>query len=85
MARLLVRDLADEVKQRLRLRATQHERGMEEEARRIIEAAAVGGSDAADYGWASRLAAQVPKVGFTESEATEMELRGAAARPAEFD
>lgn len=84
MAQLLVRNLADDVKRKLRLRATQHGRSMEEEARRIIEAA-VGGSETEVYGWASRLAAQFAESGFTESEAAAMELRGLAARSVEFE
>jgi plasmid stability protein len=84
MAQLLVRNLADDVKHKLRRRAEQHGRSMEEEARCIL-AAAVSGSDAADYGWASRFAAQCAAIGFTDEEAAELELRGPAARPAELE
>ncbi|HEY8064887.1 MAG TPA: Arc family DNA-binding protein [Methylosinus sp.] len=83
MAQLLVRNLPDDVKQKLRRRATEHGRSMEEEARRIIEAA-VGGQAAEDYGWASRLSAQFSEFGFSDDEANALELRG-AARPAEFE
>lgn len=84
MAQLLVRNLSDDVKERLRRRARERGHSMEEEARRIIEDA-VGGSQAKEYGWASRLAAEFAKIGFTEEEAAQGELRGFSARPAEFE
>jgi plasmid stability protein len=82
MAQLLVRNLADHVKLALRRRARQHGRSMEEEARRILEAAV---SETGDLGWASRIAAQFAAIGFTDEEAAELELRGSLARPAEFE
>lgn len=85
MAQLLVRNLAEDVKQKLRHRAAKHGRSMEEEARRIIEAA-VGGREAEDFGWASRLAARFSEIGLSDEEVTALELRGASsARPAEFE
>ncbi len=41
MASLTIRDLEDAVKRRLRVRAAQHGRSMEEEARNILRAALV--------------------------------------------
>lgn len=84
MAQLLVRNLDDDVKRRLQRRAREHGRSMEEEARRII-ADAVGAPDANGYGWASRLSAEFADIGFTDEEAAALELRGFAARPAEFE
>jgi plasmid stability protein len=39
MASITIRDLGDDVKRKLRLRAAQHGRSMEEEARQILRAA----------------------------------------------
>lgn len=57
---------------------------MEEEARLII-ADAVKASTASEYGWASRIAAEFKEIGFTDEEAVNLELRGQAMRPAEFE
>ncbi|ATQ66464.1 MULTISPECIES: FitA-like ribbon-helix-helix domain-containing protein [Methylosinus] len=81
MAQLLVRDLADHVELALQRRARQNGRNMEEEARRIHEAA-VETSECGDVGWASRIAAQFTAIGFTDEEAAALELRGSLARPA---
>lgn len=39
MASLVIRDFGEAIKERLRVRAAQHGRGMEEEAREILQAA----------------------------------------------
>jgi plasmid stability protein len=84
MAQLLVRNIADDVKQKLQRRARRHGRSMEEEARRILEAA-VTSSESEEHGWASRIAAQFAGIGFTDKEAATLELRDSDARPAEFE
>jgi plasmid stability protein len=71
MAQLLVRNLAEHVKLALQRRARQHGRSMEEEARRILEAA-VETSERGDVGWASSIAAQFSAIGFTDEEAAEL-------------
>ena len=43
MAGITIRNLGDETKRRLRLRAARHNRSMEEEARSILRAALAGG------------------------------------------
>lgn len=42
MATLTIRNLPDDVKERLRVRAAQHGRSMQEEARVILERAVIG-------------------------------------------
>ena len=42
MATLTIRDLPDDVKERLRVRAAQHGRSMQEEARVILKRAVIG-------------------------------------------
>ena len=83
MAQLLVRNLEDEVKTRLRRRAARHGRSMEEEARAILRAAAE--QDAAlppEAGLGTRIAARFAGLGLT-GEIDE--LRGQAAVAARFD
>lgn len=84
MAQLLVRNLSDDVKERLRRRAREHGRSVEQEARRII-VGVLGTLGTDEYGWASRLSAEFAEIGFTVDEATELGLRGFATRPAEFE
>ena len=43
MAGITIRNLGDDAKRRLRLRAARHNRSMEEEARSILRAALAGG------------------------------------------
>ena len=86
MAQLLVRNLDDSVKERLRRRARGHGRSMEEEARLILqEAVAPAEADASRYGLGSRIAARFEGIGFTEEEAAGLEVRGQPLRPVEFD
>lgn len=86
MAQLLVRNLDDDLKERLRRRAREHGRSMEEEARVILnEAVRPSAADASRYGLGSRIAARFAGIGLTEEEAASFELRGEQARPAEFE
>ncbi|MCK6526621.1 plasmid stabilization protein [Myxococcota bacterium] len=51
MASITIRQLGDETKRRLRMRAAQHGRSMEEEAREILRGAlAVASAEAVDLG-----------------------------------
>lgn len=84
MAQLLLRDLDEELTGRLRQRAHEHGRSVEEEARVII-AHAVEASTAPEFGWASRVAAEFKEIGFTDEEAANLEWRRQAMRPAEFE
>jgi plasmid stability protein len=81
MGQLLVRQLDDDVKEKLRDRARRHGRSTEEEVREILRNAVrdEGGEPKA---LGSRLAARFAKVGLTEDLP---ELRGQPARPADFE
>lgn len=80
MAQLLVRNLDEEVKARLKQRAERHGRSMEEEVRQILQSAALeDGGPAKRLG--SRVAARFRKIGLTEDLP---ELHGEAARPADL-
>ncbi len=80
MAQLIVRNLEQAVKARLRRRAVRHGRSMEEEAREILRNA-VRKDDVARGGLGSEIAALFAKVGL---EADIRELRGHHVEPASF-
>ena len=81
MAQFIVRDLEDDVKERLKRRAAQHRRSMEEEIRHILRNAVKGNNlPAAKLG--SRIAARFNRIGLTENLP---ELRGQLPRSAKFD
>jgi plasmid stability protein len=81
MAQLLVRQLDDDVKAKLQLRARRHGRSTEEEVREILaNAVREEGSDRAALG--SRLAARFAGMGLEEEIP---ELRGHLAQPADFE
>ena len=80
MAQLVVRNLEEPVKARLRQRARRHGRSMEEEIRDILRnAVKAAGSDAAPLG--SRLRHRFAAIGLDEDIA---ELRGTPVTPATF-
>ena len=81
MAQLIVRDLEDDVKSRLKRRAERHGRSMEEEVRDILRnAVTVENRPLPRLG--SRIAARFAKTGLS----TDLpELRGRPPRPADFD
>jgi len=81
MAQLVVRNLEDEVKERLRRRARRHDRSMEEEARAILRSV-LAGEDGGGVPLGSRLAARFVGIGL---DADIPELRGEAPRPADLD
>ncbi len=81
MAQLLVRNLDDDVKARLRVRAAEHGRSMEEEVRAILRQAVEAQRHKAGLG--TRMAARFAKSGLRDDE-TIPELRG-EIRPVEFD
>jgi plasmid stability protein len=81
MAQLLVRHLDDDVKAKLQRRARRHGRSTEEEIREILRnAVREEGAVRAPLG--SRVAARFAAVGLEEEIP---ELRGQAARPADFE
>ncbi len=76
MAQLLVRNLDDSVEERLRRRAAGHGRGMEEEARVILQEALPARPRGAKKGWATDIAAQFRGIGFTDAEMGVIAERG---------
>ena len=80
MAQFIVRNLEEDVKARLKRRAAQHRRSMEEEVRHILRDAVKGSNQRAKLG--SRIAARFAKAGLS----TDLpELHGQIAQSAEFD
>lgn len=80
MAQFIVRDLEEDVKARLKRRAVQHGRSMEEEVRHILRNA-VKEQNQRPPKLGSRIAARFAKVGLTEDLP---ELRGQLPRAADF-
>jgi plasmid stability protein len=81
MAQLVVRQLDDDVKEKLQRRARRHGRSTEEEIREILRNAVRSeGSIRAPMG--SRIAARFRRVGLDKDIP---ELRGESARPAVFE
>jgi antitoxin FitA len=80
MAQLVVRNLEEDVKARLRRRASRHGHSMEEEARDILRSA-VSAEESAAAPLGSRVRARFARIGMTEDIP---EIRGQKARPAVF-
>ena len=80
MAQLIVRDLEDDVKARLKRRAERHGRSMEEEVRDILRNAAKGESRPRPH-LGSRIAARFKRTGLTENLP---EVHRQAPRSADF-
>jgi antitoxin FitA len=80
MAQLVVRNLEDEIKARLRRRAARRGHSMEEEVRDILRNV-LRDEGKPVTGLGSRIAARFVRYGLTEDVA---ELRGHPARPAEL-
>jgi plasmid stability protein len=81
VAQLVVRNLENEVKLRLRTRAQQHGRSMEEEVRAILRSAVAKTSGPAQ-GLGSAIAARFRHAGLTVALP---EFHGEAVQPADFD
>ena len=82
MGQFTVRNIEDDVKQRLKLRATRHGTSMEAEVRQILRNAAKDDGPAAGSGLGSRIAARFAVLGLDQPLP---ELKGQAPRAAEFD
>jgi plasmid stability protein len=90
MAQLLVRQLDEETKERLRRRAERHGRSMEAEARDILRAALAAEAVEPTEGLGTRIARLFAEVGLTEEEyeafrAGTEAFRGEPARFVEFE
>jgi antitoxin FitA len=84
MAQLIVRNIEDDVKERLAQRARRHGRSMEEEVRDILRSAVHNDRKAeTDSNFGTRLANFFAAHGFDELDIEE--LKGHEARPATFD
>ena len=81
MAQLLVRNLEDDIREKLRAMADAHGRSMEEEIREILREAALRVPLDAGPGLGSRLAERFRACGF---DAEVEELRGQPGRPADL-
>ena len=81
MAQLVVRNLDDEVKRRLRERAARRGRSMEEEVREILRAAAVQDDAPSPEPLGTRIARRFAGLDLTDDLP---ELRGQAARAADL-
>jgi len=81
MAQLVVRQLDDDVKDKLQRRARRHGRSTEEEVREILRNA-VRTEGIARTPLGSRIAARFRRIGLDRDI---QELRGQAARPADFE
>lgn len=82
MAQLVVRNLDDTVKEKLRRRAAAHGRSMEEEVRAILRDA-VKEEIRPKPGLGTRIAARFAQVGLREGEEFP-ELRGCRCKPPDF-
>lgn len=84
MAQLIVRNIEDEVKQRLAERARRHGHSMEQEVRTILrEAVGEDVRDIHEVDMGTRLQAFFARHGFDDLEIRE--LKDEQARPATFD
>ena len=83
MAQLVVRNLDEEVKAKLRRRATAHGRSMEEEVRAILRDA-VKEEARSKGGLGTRIAASFAGIGLREGEEIQ-EFRGYTIKPPSFD
>lgn len=81
MAQIVVRNLEDDVKVRLKAMAQRHGHSLEQEVRQILRAAAQDARKP-DTRLGSRIAARFAGCGF---EFDIPEMRNQLARPAEFD
>ena len=81
MAQVIVREIEDDVKARLKRRAARHKRSMEEEVRHILRNAVRDEGRAADK-LGTRIAARFARTGLDRDLP---ELRGQAPRAARFD
>ena len=93
MAQLVVRNLPDDVKERLKRRAERHGHSLEAEVRRVLAEVPelpplpVDGGE----GWATRFARKMQEIGVTNEDIDELERAIAEgrqswqSRPVEFD
>ena len=83
MAQLIVRNLDETVRDRLRERARAHNRSMEAEVREILNAAVATGHDERRAGIGTRISQLFAEHGVRPGEIEEM--RGGDPRPMDFE
>lgn len=88
MAQLLVRNIDEDVKARLKARAARNGRSLEAEVREVLRAAVSPAAQPLEPlprpGLGTRMAAIFAGHGLTEEEAAAMELRGFTLEPPDF-
>lgn len=87
MAQLLVRDIEEDIKERLRLRAARHGVSMEEEIRGILRDAVLRdttGAQTANRGLGSEISAAFTGLGLEEGTIREVRGEGFGAHPVIF-
>lgn len=85
MAQLVVRNLDDQVKDRLKARAARNGRSLEAEVREVLRSAVEGqGAEPPAQGLGSRIAARFRATGLSAAEGEAMALKGFAPRPPPF-
>jgi antitoxin FitA len=83
MAQLIVRNLEDDVRDKLRVRAQLHGRSMEEEVRDILRAAVVEGVSLETGGLGTKMSNRFADC-HLDQDAEISEWRGVKPRPADF-
>ena len=84
MASITIRNLDDEVKQRLRVRAAEHGHSMEQEARNIL-AAALAREPQTGAELPHSIRSKFEDIGFVQPGELEMPPRGPMREPPSFD
>jgi antitoxin FitA len=82
LAQLIVRNLRDDIRDKLRRRAKAHGRSMEQEVREILRAATAGSFEPDDRTLGSRLMARFRGCNVEPNEIAE--IRGHSVAPASF-
>ncbi len=86
MTQLIINNIDDTVTKRLRARAAEHGRSVEEEARAILlDVVGPIPPSALPSGLGTRITKHFHGIGLSEQEATAFELHGEEIKPAEFD
>jgi plasmid stability protein len=84
MATLTIRDLDDEIRDKLRVRAAEKGRSMEAEVRAILAGAVKQPQPETDYALGERIRARFAEIGFVEPEELAIPPRTGRPRYADF-
>ena len=83
MASITIRNLDEDLKQRLRVRAAEHGHSMEQEARNILRVALAQPQTGEEL--VQRIRATFEEIGFVEPDELQMPPRGPGREPPRFD